>query len=205
MPTKIRHAIFPSHLAHSATPAQQVAAGFEYGFDYDINLTDGPCERFLAPVSTRPGSDWFASCVAPEIYSKPKSDGFTAILTSGWHLIKALNQGVGASFPPVTALAGVSRHCDHARFRNLFRKIRQPRCGSAIMLRDQAAHIVPAAYATSQHAALLPDRNGDNLLVNRSSGSPVPLPLMDYPFQPLAIGNAKKPSAYISQLRHKLC
>lgn len=117
MPPKIRLAILASHpvqyyapmfrelaqkidlhvfYAHSATPAQQAAAGFGHAFEWDINLTDGYSHSFLTNVSKRPGTDWFGGCDTPEIYAKLKSGGFTVVLTLGWHL-KSMNQGVVAA------------------------------------------------------------------------------------------------------------
>jgi glycosyltransferase involved in cell wall biosynthesis len=113
MPPKIRLAILASHpvqyyapmfrelaqridlhvfYAHSATPAQQAAAGFGHAFEWDINLTDGYSHSFLTNVSKRPGTDWFGGCDTPEIYNNLKSGGFTVVLTLGWHL-KSMIQG----------------------------------------------------------------------------------------------------------------
>jgi glycosyltransferase involved in cell wall biosynthesis len=82
--------------AHSATPAQQAAAGFGHAFEWDINLTDGYSHSFLTNVSKRAGTDWFGGCDTPEIYKELKSGDFNAVLTLGWHL-KSMIQGVLAA------------------------------------------------------------------------------------------------------------
>lgn len=82
--------------AHSATPAQQAAAGFGHAFEWDINLTDGYSHSFLRNVSKRPGTDWFGGCDTPEIYNKLRSGAFDAVLALGWHL-KSMIQGVVAA------------------------------------------------------------------------------------------------------------
>lgn len=82
--------------AHSATPAQQAAAGFGHAFEWDINLTDGYSHSFLTNVSKRPGTDWFGGCDTPEIYGALKSGDFNAVLTLGWHL-KSMIQGIVAA------------------------------------------------------------------------------------------------------------
>jgi glycosyltransferase involved in cell wall biosynthesis len=82
--------------AHTATPAQQAAAGFGHAFDWDINLLDGYSHSFLTNVSKRPGTDWFGGCDTPEIYAKLKSGKFNAVLTLGWHL-KSMVQGIVAA------------------------------------------------------------------------------------------------------------
>lgn len=117
MPPQIRLAILASHpvqyyapmfrelaqkidlhvfYAHSATPAEQAAAGFGHAFEWDINLTDGYSHSFLTNVSKYPGTDWFGGCDTPEVHSRLKAGGFTVALTLGWHL-KALIQGIFAA------------------------------------------------------------------------------------------------------------
>lgn len=82
--------------AHSATSADQAAAGFGVGFDWDVDLLAGYKHVFLRNVATSPGLDRFSGCDTPEIGSRLREGNFDALLVAGWHL-KSFIQALAAA------------------------------------------------------------------------------------------------------------
>jgi glycosyltransferase involved in cell wall biosynthesis len=82
--------------AHRATPSQQAAAGFGEEFEWDVDLLAGYDHEFLSNVSDEPGGHRFAGCDTPDIGNKLDSEGFDALLVTGWHL-KCYWQGIWAA------------------------------------------------------------------------------------------------------------
>ena len=72
--------------AHRATPADQAKAGFEVGFDWDVDLLHGYDHYFLRNIADPPGVDRFAGCDTPEIGARLKDGRFDVLLVQGWHL-----------------------------------------------------------------------------------------------------------------------
>jgi glycosyltransferase involved in cell wall biosynthesis len=72
--------------AHRATKADQAAAGFGVGFEWDVDLLSGYDHRFLKNVSIDPGVDRFWGCDTPEIGDRLRDGNFDALLVTGWHL-----------------------------------------------------------------------------------------------------------------------
>jgi glycosyltransferase involved in cell wall biosynthesis len=72
--------------AHRATKADQAAAGFNVGFDWDVDLTGGFVHTFLTNVARRPGLEEFSGCDTPEIGAALQRLAPDAALLMGWHL-----------------------------------------------------------------------------------------------------------------------
>jgi glycosyltransferase involved in cell wall biosynthesis len=72
--------------AHRATQADQAAAGFGVGFEWDVDLLSGYDHYFLKNVATDPGVDRFWGCDTPEIEDRLRDGNFDALLVMGWHL-----------------------------------------------------------------------------------------------------------------------
>jgi len=72
--------------SHHATPADQARAGFDVGFDWDVDLLSGYEHSFLNNVANVPGIHHFAGCDTPEIGNQLKKGRYTAVLVTGWHL-----------------------------------------------------------------------------------------------------------------------
>ena len=70
--------------AHRATADDQAKAGFEFGFEWDIDLLTGYKHEFLRNVSVRPGLDHFAGVDTPEIGHRLRTGYFDAVLLLGW-------------------------------------------------------------------------------------------------------------------------
>ena len=81
------------YFAHRATPAEQARAGFGKAFEWDVDLTSGYDHVFLENIAPRPSIDQFLGCDTPEIASKLRNGGFSAVLVMGWHL-KSFLQGI---------------------------------------------------------------------------------------------------------------
>lgn len=82
--------------AHSATSADQAAAGFGVTFNWDVDLLAGYKHVFLCNVATPPGLDRFSGCDTPEIGSRLREGSFDALLVAGWHL-KTFIQALAAA------------------------------------------------------------------------------------------------------------
>lgn len=82
--------------AHSATPEQQAAAGFDTAFNWDVDLTSGYQYRFLQNVASSPNASSYAGCDVPEISERLRTGRFDSLLALGWH-VKALHQGIWAA------------------------------------------------------------------------------------------------------------
>jgi glycosyltransferase involved in cell wall biosynthesis len=72
--------------AHRATKADQAAAGFNVGFDWDIDLTSGYESTFLANVARQQGLENFGGCDTPEIGAAVRRLSPDVALLMGWHL-----------------------------------------------------------------------------------------------------------------------
>ena len=70
--------------AHRATTDDQAKAGFDVGFEWDIDLLSGYKHEFLRNVSVRPGLDHFAGVDTPEIGRRLRAQHFDAVLLLGW-------------------------------------------------------------------------------------------------------------------------
>jgi glycosyltransferase involved in cell wall biosynthesis len=68
------------------TPVDQAKAGFEIGFDWDVDLLHGYEHYFLRNVANNPGVDRFAGCDTPEIGTRLREGRFDVLLVQGWHL-----------------------------------------------------------------------------------------------------------------------
>ncbi len=71
---------------HRQTPAEQAAAGFGVGFDWDVDLLSGYSHRFLENKSRRPGVNRFSGCDTPEIRSIIRQGNYDGFVVTGWHL-----------------------------------------------------------------------------------------------------------------------
>jgi glycosyltransferase involved in cell wall biosynthesis len=82
--------------AHRPGPAEQVRAGYDRPFEWDVDLTSGYAHTFLENVARRPGTDRFIGCDTPDIARHLRAGRFQALLVTGWHL-KAHLQGILAA------------------------------------------------------------------------------------------------------------
>jgi glycosyltransferase involved in cell wall biosynthesis len=72
--------------AHRATADDQSEAEFGVPFQWDVDLTSGFSNNFLANVSSRPGITRFEGCDTPDVGEQIASRHFDATLVYGWHL-----------------------------------------------------------------------------------------------------------------------
>ncbi len=70
---------------HRPTSAQQGAAGFGTGFEWDTPLLEGYRHRFLLNSSSRPGVTSFDGMESPELRALIVKERFDAVVVSGWH------------------------------------------------------------------------------------------------------------------------
>lgn len=82
--------------AHLDSPADQAAAGFGVGFQWDVDLLAGYPHRRLRNVARRPGLDAFSGCDTPEIGARLREGGFDAVLILGWRLKSDLQAALAA-------------------------------------------------------------------------------------------------------------
>lgn len=71
--------------SHQATSSDQAKAGFDVGFEWDIDLLAGYNYEFLRNAATRPGLESFSGCDTPEIGMHLAKGRFDAVLVLGWH------------------------------------------------------------------------------------------------------------------------
>lgn len=84
------------YFAHKATGLNQADAGFDVGFEWDIDLTSGFQHTFLDNVSKQPGITKFAGGDTPSIGHVLKADRVDILAVYGWHL-KAYLQATKAA------------------------------------------------------------------------------------------------------------
>lgn len=82
--------------AHRASAKDQAAAGFDVGFDWDVDLLSGYNHRFLSNVSRSPGVNRFAGCDTPDIGRLLDTISCDAVLVTGWYL-KSFWQAIWAA------------------------------------------------------------------------------------------------------------
>lgn len=82
--------------AHRANEVDQSKAGFDVGFDWDVDLLSGYEHEFLENVSRHPGLDYFGGCDTPSIAANLSQGHFKAFVVMGWHL-KSFFQGIWAA------------------------------------------------------------------------------------------------------------
>src|ERR1700681_2797073 len=73
------------YFAHQATGTDQAEAGFDVGFDWDTDLTDGFRHTFLENASRRPSITRFAGCDTPSVGRVLAVDNVDAVVVYGWH------------------------------------------------------------------------------------------------------------------------
>ncbi len=73
------------YFAHRATAKDQAEAGFDVGFDWDVDLTHGFRHAFLKNVSRRPSITRFAGCDTPTIGEVLAADKVDVVAVYGWH------------------------------------------------------------------------------------------------------------------------
>lgn len=73
------------YFSHQATGKDQAEAGFELGFDWDTDLTNGFQHTFLENVASRPGITQFAGCDTPSIGTILAADKVEVVAVYGWH------------------------------------------------------------------------------------------------------------------------
>jgi glycosyltransferase involved in cell wall biosynthesis len=72
--------------AHNASAEDHARAGFDVGFQWDVDLLHGYQYEFLTNVAPRPGIHHFRGCDTPGLHSKLAAGHFDAVLVPGWHL-----------------------------------------------------------------------------------------------------------------------
>ena len=72
--------------AHRQSPAQQSAAGYGVGFEWDSDLLAGYRHHFLKNIAKPPGTNRFLGCDTPEIAQLIVPKAFDVVLVTGWHL-----------------------------------------------------------------------------------------------------------------------
>ena len=101
--------------AHRATPVDQAKAGFEVGFDWDVDLLGGYDHYFLRNIADPPGVDRFAGCDTPEIGARLKDGHFDVLLVQGWHLKCFLQAMFAAKRQGVSVLVRGDSHLNTPR------------------------------------------------------------------------------------------
>lgn len=81
-----RHFDLKVFFAHRQTVDGQANAGFNVGFEWDIDLLGGYEHRFLYNRAKYPSTDRFAGCDTPEIAEEIHQGEFDAFLVMGWYL-----------------------------------------------------------------------------------------------------------------------
>ena len=91
-----RRAELDVFFAHRASQADQAAAGFGVGFDWDVDLLSGYQHDFLKNIARKPGPSHFTGCDTPEIGARLEAGRYDALLVTGWHL-KSFWQAIRAA------------------------------------------------------------------------------------------------------------
>jgi glycosyltransferase involved in cell wall biosynthesis len=73
------------YYAHRPTPADQAAAGFGVGFEWDVPLLEGYASVFLDNRARRPSLYGFWGCHTPEIAAVIRRGCFGAFIVHGWY------------------------------------------------------------------------------------------------------------------------
>ncbi|AZQ66749.1 glycosyltransferase [Silicimonas algicola] len=71
---------------HQVTAHDQAEAGFDLGFEWDVDLLSGYESSFLENAAIRPGLHHFRGVSTPGIAAALKQGRFRAVLLTGWHL-----------------------------------------------------------------------------------------------------------------------
>jgi len=116
------------YFAHRASETDQANAGFDVGFDWDVDLLSGYEHQFLHNTSRQPGLERFTGCDTPSIADKLTCGSYDALLVMGWHL-KCFWQAIWAakrSRTPVMVRGDSHLDTPRSMFKRLGKKLLYP-------------------------------------------------------------------------------